>query len=420
MDDKTFYTTILDIRRPWFVERVDVQKKKGRVDIFVNHEPGIQAKCPECGQFYSVYDHGAERIYRHLDTCQLATYIHVRLPRVDCPTHGVRQIVSEFGENGTEMTYQFERRVIDVAKECDIAAVTRLCRISWDQGWGALARAVTRGRARKRKKVPRILGIDEKAVCKGHIYQTLIYDIPRGTVEDIVDNREQESLEAYYKRFTPQSLRGIKAVAMDMWDPYIAATRAYVPDAEKKIVFDRFHVMKYVVNAVDEVRKAEHKALQEQGNDILKHTKYLWLYSQENVPFSREIEFSVLRKLDLKVCRAWALKENIRHFWNYTYEKCMHRFFDSWYWWATHSRLEPMIQAARTLKNHLPNILTYAKHHITNALGESLNAKIEKVKRMACGFRNKQHFKTAIFFHCGGLALYPVATSTPSIRFRLC
>ena len=107
MDDKTFFTKILGIRLPWFVKQVVVNEKEQRVDIYVDHEGGIKVRCPECEIFYGLYDHAPERIYRHLNTCQMATYIHVRLPRVNCPTHGVKQIESEFGENGSGMTFAF-------------------------------------------------------------------------------------------------------------------------------------------------------------------------------------------------------------------------------------------------------------------------------------------------------------------------
>ena len=111
--------------------------------------------------------------------------------------------------------------------------------------------------------------------------------------------------------------------------------------------------------------------------------------------------------MDLQVSRAWALKENLRQLWTYRREGWARRFFRRWYFWATHSRLPPVIAVARTLKRRLDNILTYLRHRITNALNESLNAQVEKVKRMARGYRNRAHFQTAIYFHCGGLDLYP-------------
>ena len=313
MDEKILFTKILKLHLPWLIEQVVVNEEAQRIDIFVGHEPGIRVRCPECGTFYGMYDHAPERVYRHLNTCQMETYIHVRPPRVNCPHHGVKQIDSEFGENGSEMTFAFESFVIRVAQECSVEATGRLCGISWDRSWNALERAVARGQDRKAHRIPSRIGVDEKSIARGHKYESLVYDIDAGTVEFVWDDRGQQSLENYYRQFSREELAGVKAVAMDMWDPYIAATKAYVPKADKKIVFDRFHVMRHVLEAVDKVRKTEHHLLRERGEETLKGTKYLWLWSQENIPFWRQEEFELLRSKDLKVCRAWAIKENLRH-----------------------------------------------------------------------------------------------------------
>ena len=275
MDDKTFYTKILGIHLPWFVKQVVVNEEEQRVDIYVDHESGIKVRCPECEEFFGLYDHAPERIFRHLNTCQMATYIHVRPPRVNCPTHGVKQIDSDFGENGSDMTFAFEGFVIQVAQECSIEATGRLCGLSWDRGWNVLDRAVKRGLKRKAHRIPARIGVDEKSIARGHKYESLVYDLDAGTVEYVCDDRRQESLESYYRQFSEKELAGVKAVAMDMWDPYISATKAYIPKADKKIVFDRFHVMRHVLEAVDKVRKSEHKQLSDRGEDILKGTKYL-------------------------------------------------------------------------------------------------------------------------------------------------
>jgi transposase len=418
MDDKLLFTKILGLRPPWFIQKVVVDDKAQRVDIYVDHERDIRVRCPVCDELYGLYDHAPERVYRHLNTCQMQTYIHVRPPRVNCPTHGVKQIGSEFGENGSELSFGLERFVIQVAQECSIEATARLCGLSWDQSWNTLERAVDRGRARKPRRVPSRMGVDEKSIAKGHKYESLVYDIDAGTVEFVWNDRAQQSLETYYRQFSREELSGIQAVAMDMWDPFIAATRKHVPQADKKIVFDRFHVMRHVLDAVDQVRKSEHRQLAETGESPLKGTKYLWLWSQENVPEWRQEEFATLRAQDLKVCRAWAIKENLRHLWKYRYQAHMRNYFKRWYFWATHSRLKPIKKAAQTLKAHIDNIVTYAKHRITNALGEAINAKIEKVKRMACGFRNRAHYRTAIYFHCGGLDLFPKPPTLPTLCFK--
>ena len=418
MDDKLLFSKILGIKLPWFIKQVDVDETSQRVDIYIDHEPNIQVRCPECNKFYGLYDHAPERVYRHLNTCQMETYIHVRPPRVNCPHHGVKHVDSQFGENGSDMTYAFERYVIRVAQECNMEATSRLCGLSWDRSWNALERAVGRGQARKVHRVPDRIGIDEKSIAKGHKYESLVYDIDAGTVEFVCDDRGQGSLEAYFRKFSREELAGVKAIAMDMWDPYIAAAKAYVPEADKKIVFDRFHVMRQVLDAVDKVRKYEHKELRERGEEILKGTKYLWLWSEDHIPDWRRGEFEILKAKDLRICRAWAIKENLRHLWNYRYEANMRKYFKRWYFWATHSRLQPIKKAAKTLKTHIDNIVTYARHRITNALAEGINTKIEKIKRMACGFRNRSHYRTAIYFHCGGLDLFPKPPIQPNLKFR--
>ena len=417
MNDKQVFTQLLGLTRPWHITRVEINSKGNRVDVWIEHEKGIRFACPDCGTLSRIYDHAPERVLRHLNTCAHQTFLHIRVPRIECPAHGVRLTISDFGEHNSGMTHSLESWIIDIAMECSVEATARLCGMSWDIGWSVIERAVKRGRKRKPYRLPPRIGIDEKAISKGHCYESLIYDLDGGTVEYVADDRKQSSLESYYRMFSEEERAKVETVAIDMWDPYIAATVAYIPGANKKIVFDRFHVMGYIVDAVDKVRKQEHKALHEQGDDTLKGTKYLWLWSHENIPEYRRDEFEQLRSQDLKVSRAWAIKETLRHLWKYRYEKWMRRFFDQWYWWARHSRLAPIMKAAATLKTHIDNIVTYARHRITNALGESINAKIEKVKRMACGFRNKEHYKTAIYFHCGGLDLYPRPPKKQSLRW---
>lgn len=418
MDDKKIFTRLLGLHLPWFISKVDVSEKEQRVDIYIDHEKNIRVRCPECQKFFSMYDHGPERVYRHLNTMQMETYIHARPPRVNCPTHGVKQIDSEFGENGSDMTYAFESLVIRVAQECSVEATGRLLGLSWDRGWNALERAVGRGQSRKPHRIPERISVDEKAFSRGHKYESIVSDINNGTVEFVCDDREQKSLESYYQQFTDEERSKVKVVAMDMWDPYIAATKAFIPDAKSKIVFDRFHVMRYMLEAVDKTRKFEHKELSEEGNEILKGTKYIWLWNKENVPEWRKDEYDALRSLDLKTNRACAIKDNLRHLWDYAYEASMRKYFKRWYFWATHSRITPVMKAAQTIKDHIDNIVTYAKHKVTNALSESINAKIEKVKRFACGYRNRKNYRTSIYFHCGGLDLFPHPPIKATLQFR--
>jgi transposase len=412
MEDRQLYAKLLGIEFPWLISRVEVDMSAEQIDVWVEEAAGVRFACAACNQDASVYDHTAEQIWRHLDTCQCRTYVHARLPRTKCPKDGVKQVRAPWAEPRSQFTRMFEARLIDTLKECDVTGVTRLAGTSWDETWGVMMRAVKRGLARKELRVPARIGIDEKSVGKGHNYESIVCDLDGATVEYVVDDRTKESLASYYRRFSDEELAQIKAIAMDMWEPYVLATKEYVPDAAKKIVFDRFHATKQVTAAVDKVRRAEHKALAQSGDQRLKGTRYLWLRNEENIPEWHREEFATVKNAELKTSRAWAIKESLRTFWTYSYAKCAEKYFKAWYFWATHSRIPPMIQAAKTLKRHLPNLITYFKHRITNATSEGINSKIQMVKLMACGYRNRDHYKAVIYFHCGGLDLYPRASVT--------
>jgi transposase len=223
----------------------------------------------------------------------------------------------------------------------------------------------------------------------------------------VSQDRKQSSLDGFWSSLTAGQLSGVVAVAMDMCDAYVASTMQHLPQAPDKIVYDKFHVAKQLGEAVDQVRRAENKQLRARGDDRLVGTRYDWLRNPSSFAPSDWRGFQDLRRSNLKTARAWALKEQAMALWEYAYPAWMKKHFQWWYGWATRSRLKPMIQKAKMLKARLANILTYTKHPITNAMSESINAKIQWIKYTARGFRNFDNFRTAIYFHCGDLDLAP-------------
>jgi transposase len=408
MRDTQLYQQILGLSEPWHVQRIDLQIPTKQVHVFVEHRPGVVWCCPVCGRELAGYDHAEERQWRHLDTCQFQTLLHARIPRVNCPEHGVVQVRVPWAEARSRFTLLMERLIIDVIQAC--ATITGACAVlgtSWEETWGVMQRAVARGLARKPERVIRHVGVDEKAFRKGQSYMTVVCDLEQATVEHVAEDRRTESLAGYFQGLTPAQREGIEAVAMDMWTPYVQATLQNLPLAAEKIVFDPFHVIGHMNRAVDQVRRAEHRQLMEQGDDTLKGTKYLWLYAQRNLPDEQKPRLAELRRGHLKVARAWALKEALLHLWTYASEGWARRFFAGWYGWARRSALEPVKKVAWMIRQHLDQIMSYHRHHVTNGVAEGLNSKIMTIKRKACGFRSKENFKTAIYFHCGGLELYP-------------
>lgn len=408
MQETDFYQQVLGLSAPWMVVSVKLDVPAGQVRVQLEHAAGVRWKCPECDRELACYDHSEERTWRHLDTCQLQTLLVARLPRVQCPEHGVKQVGAAWAEPHGRFTLFFERFAIDVLLATQtVKNACAVLNISWDEAWHIARRAVARGQLRKELKRMQYIGVDEKAFRKGHRYVTVVCDLEAGTVEHVADGRKKESLASWYQTLNLSQLISLKGIAMDMWEPYIQATKEAVPLAHEKIVFDRFHVMQQVTRAVDTVRKQEHRELLGQGDDSLKKTKYLWLSSEENVSEKRRGQFETLKELNLRTGRAWAIKESLRKLWSYRRKGWGQKFFDQWYGWARRSQLEPMKQAAQTLKRHMENILTYCVHPITNAVAEGINSKIMSLKRKAGGYRNPDNFKTAIYFHCGGLSLYP-------------
>jgi transposase len=410
MQDRELYRRILGIEAPWYVDRVELKLSERAVHVFLEHEDVKNWRCGECGAEAKPYDHQAERVWRHLDTCQYETILHARPPRAECAEHGVRVVKLPWAEPSSRFTALFEALAIEWLKEASQQAVGEQLGLSWDEIHGIMERAVERGLQRRQAEPVKKLGVDEKAFRKGHRYCTLVNDLEKGRVLYVAEGRQQTSLDGFWEQLTPEQKQSIEAVAMDMWDPYVASVRQHVPEAEKKIVFDKFHIAKYLGEAVDRVRRGEQKILKAAGDDRLTGTRYDWLRNPARMEPKDRKEFAQLRNSGLKTARAWALKETGMALFHYVYERPARKHFRWWHNWAVRSRLPPMIEVGRMLKRRFENIVTYLRHRITNAASESINSKIQWVKYTARGFRNQQNFINAIYFHCGGLDLAPAST----------
>jgi len=409
MRDTELYRHLLGLEGPWSVNHVELDVATQRVDVWVEHPQGLKWLCPECAKEGTLHDHADDRVWRHLDSCQYQTFLHARPPRVKCPDHGVRQVKLPWAEPHSRFTLLFERFAIDVLLHTSIQAARTILRISWDEAWHLMDRAVQRGLDRKPQRVIPRLGVDEKSAGRGQKnYVTIVSNVDEGTVDEVTEGNSSSSLKSYFQGLTAEQVAGVEAVSIDMSTAYISAVEKTWENGRDKIVFDRFHIMKYVGEAVDKVRKQEHRSWNEIGRSPLTGTRYLWLYARENLPMKYWDLLWQLKDSDLKTARAWAIKENVRHLWDYKSPAWAEKHWKKWYFWATHSRLEPIKDAAKTLKNHLYGIMNFFKHRITNAGAESINSRIQTLWNTACGFRNKARLRIVILFHLGGLDLYPI------------
>jgi transposase len=238
-------------------------------------------------------------------------------------------------------------------------------------------------------------------------YFTILSDLKEGTVYEVLPGRKTKDIEDWFKLHA-EDFKKVTAMTMDMSKTYTNLANKFLSDPDNQLGFDKFHVIMHANEAVDKVRKGEQREFE--GGDeqlTLFRKRYLFLHSKENVPANRQEEFEQLKKIAVKTSKAWAIKESLRDLWNQPDEESITQYFKKWFWWATHSRLKPVQKMAHTLNDHFQGILTAIRLKITNAVAEGLNSKIEKIKRDAYGYRNKDKLRTAIMFHCGGLDLYP-------------
>lgn len=401
-----YHKTLMGLNDPWIVSNVELSIEKQSVKIYVEWPVSDKVPCPECDCKCSMKDFSPVREWRHLDTMQFKTTVISRTPRSNCKIHGVKTINIPWGEANSRFTLLFEKFSIDVLSCAkNISKACMLLGISWDQAQLIQKRSVERGLKRRDSESLEYIGIDEKSFKKGHDYISVLSDISSSKVIEVVQGRTIESAETLINTLSEEQKGSVKAIAMDMWEAYISTAQTILPDAD--IVHDKYHVSKYLNTAVDKARKKEHKNFQKTGESILTKTKYFWLKNPDNWSFEEKELYRIFTKENLKVSRAWSLKETFKDFWNFTYEKCGVNFFKKWFFKATHSRIPSMTKVAYTIKNHIENLLTYYKHRITNAGSEGLNSFIQGIKSNARGFRNFGNYRISILFHLGRLDLLP-------------
>lgn len=410
-DLKAHYGLLLGLESPWEVSAVDLKMEEQRVDIELTHSPGVRVRCPDCGEECAIHDHSPERTWRHLDTMQFETRLRARVPRSDCPECGVKTVEVPWAGKHGRFTLMFEAFAIAVLRSASsVDAACGLLKIHWSTADAIMKRAVERGLERRSEEPIEDLGIDEKSFRSGHRYVSLLNDLKGGRVIEVIEGRDQLSASELFEALTDAQREKVEAIALDMWRPFINAAREACPGAN--LVHDRFHVSKHLTEAVDQVRRAETKQLRSEGDDRLVGTRWNWLRNEENISDEAWPDFEALKESELKTGRAWSIKEAFRWFWEpHLNREEAEAYFKQWYAWAIRSRLEPIKKKAKMLKRHLPELLNWCAHHITNAVSEGINSRIQSIKSAARGFRYFENYRTRILFFCGKLDLSPFNAS---------
>ncbi len=406
MNDTTLYTQILGLEKPWIVTDVTLDIIREEVLVKIEYSSSI-GLCPTCQKECSIHDRRMPRTWRHLDTCQMKTHLTGNLPRVKCPEHGVQTINVSWAENHSSFTMLFEafairllHATVNQSKTASILRVTpRNIRY-------IMNKAVKRGLERRKKINLEYLGIDEKSMHKGHTYMTVASDLTSGSVIDVVENRTSEAVNKLLTTLkSTHNCAPLKAVSMDMWKAFMNEVNAVFPYAD--IVHDRFHIAKYLNEAVDKTRISENRELVANSDETLKRSKFLFLKNEENLTEKQAVKFQVIKESNLKTSRAWLIKENFKSFFKCTFVNEAKSYFSQWYIDVKESGLANMIKVAEMLKNHAAGLLNYIKHKISNALAENLNGQIQKIKTIGRGFYAFKNYRNAILFHLGKLDMIP-------------
>ena len=403
------YKDIIGVQAPWDITGVVKDEITKKITVRIEHDSEKILPCPICAQRTKLYDHRI-RVLRYLDTCQYETYLEVFVPRIKCKKDGVQQIEIPYAEKHSRFAGRFESAIIVWLQDCPISKVAANFHLSWDEVDGIMQRAVRRGLLRRKRQAVINMGVDETSYQKRHEYATIILDKDRDCVIDVLDDRTAETLSTWLKTQGMSDLSELLSISIDMWDPFIKAFMDTIPGAETMISFDRFHVSKHFNEAVDKVRRREHRAFLDQtGESPLSKSRFQWLINSNKTDnrSGKRKAFLNLSRLNLETARAWRIKEMANSLWDYIYMNVAEEAWKKLLQWIGHSQIPEMIKVGAMIRKYFWGILNAIRLKATNGMVEGKNNSIQLIKRMAHGFRNRDRFRNAILFHLGKLNLFP-------------
>lgn len=401
-DMKKLFEMALGLSAEWHVADIALSPEKGRLDIALDFDRGTRFPCPECGASGCRVHDTTERTWRHLNFFQFETYLHARVPRVSCDCCGVHQAAVPWARPGSGFTLLFEALAMALARMMPVQAAARILNVWSTRLWRLIHRQLEGELAALDLSGVRRVGVDETASRKGHKYITVFADLDGSRIIHVVKGKGADTLEAFRKHLETHGgdAGNIDLFSCDMSAAFTAGIRAHFPEAE--IVYDRFHVTRLVQEALDQVRREERKNAPE-----LAQTRYIWLRNPENLSEAQSLRLDELKRPmhHLKTARAWSMKEYFRRIFHEADHRWAAFHFDRWHFWATHSRLAPMIRVAKSLKKHKERILRSIETGVSNGVMEGLNSLIQAAKAKARGFRTLRNLEAACYLVGGKFEL---------------
>lgn len=384
----------LKIEEPWYVIDYSLNQKDQILDVYLDFKRGATFTCPHCGgahaKVHDIVDD--DRTWRHLNFWQYTTYLHARHPRVKCDLCGkIRTVIVDWARKSSGFTWFFEAEVMELMKEMPVAAVARKVGEHDTRLWRIFHYYVERAMNNLDFSSVSRIAIDETSSKRGHEYVTLFVDVDTKLVMFATEGKDSKVLKHFLgflktKEIDPEN---IKEVCCDMSPAFIKGVETELPKAH--ITFDKFHVMKLMNEALDQVRRQE-----QNEQPSLKKTRYLWLKNQNNLSAEQHEKVLKLKDTNLKTARAYRIKLSLQEMWTKSYHYARF-YFNEWYNWAIRSQLESIIKVAQTLKKHEEGILRFFESRITNGLLEGINSLVQAAKRKARGYRTTKNFIAMIY-----------------------
>jgi transposase len=344
------------------------------------------------------------REWRDLSMRKLALKLRYRPRRVECPRCGLRVEDFPWAEPWARVTTALSNAVAKLAREWSWQGTARQYGLNWKSVATIVKRAVEYGLRHRTRPPVHVIGIDEVSRRKGQVYLTVVYDLERRVLLWVGDDRTEEAVEPFFtKEMGKWRCNTLRVVCMDMWAAYANLVRKHATNAQ--ILFDRFHIVKHLNKAVDEVRLELWRQLTARQRVTFKGTRWLLLKNPWNLTDDQQERLSTLVRWNSPIVRAYYLKEAFQLFWNYQQPKRAKDHLEKWMRSAMRSRLEPFKKFVGMLRSHLDGVLSWTEHRVSNGAVEGMNNKIKSISHRSFGFRTAENFIAAIYHCCARLPL---------------
>ena len=398
ISQEELFRIALGLEKPWYIKTIDFKVEEKQLDLHIDFDSGSKFPCPSCdGPGCHVHD-TIERTWRHLNFFQFKTYLHCRVPRTKCEDCGVKQVQVPWARKSSGFTLLMDSMIVILAQHMPVKTVADIIGEHDTRIWRVLEHYVQEARSNEDFSNVHSVCVDETSRAKGHNYISVFVDLDESRVIHVCEGRDSGTVTSFKHDYEEhKGLAGdVANFCCDMSPAFISGIESNFENAA--ITFDRFHVMKLMNEAVDQVRREE-----QAHNTNLKRTRYIWLKNPENLTSKQVKELGSLKDMHLKTSRAYDLKLSLRDFWNIRDPIIAESYLKKWYFWATHSRLVPVIDKAKTIKHHWDGILNYINTRIDNGVLEGINSLIQAAKNSSRGFRSTKNFIITIYLRLGKL-----------------